>query len=100
MIKYSLIINPFAEQDLEDAKSWYDLEKEKLSIEFIEEVDNILLRIINNPFQFPVENNKIRKALVKRFPFSIFFYIEKDVINVFAVFHTYRNPKIWKNRFK
>lgn len=101
MIKYKLIINPFAEQDLKDTKNWYDLQKEKLSIEFIEEVDILFKRIINNPFQFPVtKKNKIRKALVKRFPFSVLFYIEEDIINVFAVFHTYRNPNTWKKRIK
>jgi len=99
MIKYRLIINPFAEQDLEEASSWYDSEKENLSIEFITEVDKVLLRITHNPFQFPVIKNNIRKALVNRFPFTIFFYVDKDIVNVFAVFHTYRNPIIWKKRF-
>ena len=99
MTKFSLLINPFAEADLIDAKDWYDLQKDNLSVEFVEEVKKSIFRIQENPKQFPVVKKNIRKALVKRFPFLIFFYVEKDIINVFAVFHTHRNPLIWKKRF-
>ena len=99
MTEYKLLINPFAEADLIDTKEWYDLQKENLGLEFVNEVKKTIFRIQENPLQFPVIRAKIRKALVKRFPFSIFFYIDETVINVFAVFHTHRNPIIWKKRF-
>jgi len=98
MIKHKLIINSFAEQDIEDACNWYNLQKEKLCNGFIEELDKIFLRITNNPFQFPVVTKKIRKAVLNRFPYSVFFYIEKKIVNIFAVFHMHRNPAIWKKR--
>ena len=99
MTKFSLLINPFAEADLTDAKDWYDLQKDNLGVEFVEEVKKSIFRIQENPKQFPVVKKNIRKALVKRFPFLIFFYVENDLINVFAVFHVSRNPIIWKKRF-
>ncbi len=98
MIKYKLIINSFAEQDMEDACMWYNLKKKRLCNEFIEELDTVFIRIVNNPFQFPLFEKKIRKAIINQFPYSVFFYIEKEIVNVFAVFHTHRNPKVWKKR--
>ena len=100
MIKYQLIINPFAEIDLYDAKKWYDLQKENLGSEFIQETENTIFQIKNNPFQFPLIKSKIHRAVVSRFPYSIFFYVDENIINVFAIFHTHRNPVIWKERFK
>jgi len=33
-------------------------------------------------------------AVVKRFPFGVFYFVKNDVINVFAIFHFSRNPQI------
>jgi len=98
MKKFKLLINPFAEKDIEDAKNYYDEQKEGLGEEFVQEVKKTVKRIKKNPFQFPKEKKEARKVRVDRFPFGIFF-IEKDlIINVFSVFHFSRNPKTWENR--
>jgi len=78
---------------------WYNLQKEDLGLEFFQEIKIVLLRINDNPIQFPIETLAIRKAIIKRFPFTIFFYISGNVINVFAIFHSSRNPISWKKRF-
>ncbi len=39
-------------------------------------------------------------VIVKRFPFAIYYFIEENIINIFAAFHFSRNPKIWKQRIK
>ena len=57
MSSYRLIINPFAELDLQIAYEWYDLQKEGLGEEFILEVDRTIKRIVQNPKQF----GKVRK---------------------------------------
>lgn len=90
--KYKLQIHPFAELDLEDLKNYYDLKNEELGEEFVAEVKKTIKRIEENPYQFPKEK-QARKALVKKFPFIIFFYIKELLIVVFAIFHTSRNPK-------
>ena len=52
-MEYKLIINPFAELELEDAKDWYNSQKDNLGSEFIMEIDKIIIRISEKPFQFP-----------------------------------------------
>jgi len=98
MKRYKLIINPFAELDLQTTKEWYDLQREGLSDELITEIDKTLNRIKENPLQFRYIKKKIRMAIINRFPFGIFYYVKGEVINVFAIFHFSRNPKIWKKR--
>ncbi|MEA2043067.1 MAG: type II toxin-antitoxin system RelE/ParE family toxin [Bacteroidota bacterium] len=99
-MEYRLIIHPFAELELEEAKDWYSLQQGNLGNEFVIEIDKIIIRIIENPFQFSKEKKQIRKAVVKRFPYSLFFYEDNFTINIFAVFHSSRNPVIWKKRFE
>ena len=100
MSLYRLIINPFAEKDLQVSIDWYNHQKENLGDDFILEVENILLKIHDNPLQFPKVKGKIRRAVLKRFPFGVYFFIRKDIINIFAIFHFSRNPQIWKQRMK
>jgi len=97
---YKLIINPFAEEDLVNSKQYFDEQREGLGNEFVSEVKKTAKRIEQNPNQFPKQNAQIHKANVDRFPFSIFFYIKDLIINVFAVFHTSRNPTTIKQRYK
>lgn len=40
----------------------------------------------------------IRRAVVQRFPYSVFYRIEAAQIVVIAVFHTKRDPKNWQER--
>ena len=98
MSSLKLIINPFAELDLQVAYEWYDLKKEGLGKEFLSEVEITLDRIHQNPQQFKKIKKQIRMAVVKRFPFGVFYFVKNDVINVFAIFHFSRNPQILKKR--
>ena len=100
MSSFRLIINPFAELDLQVAYEWYDLKKEGLGKEFLKEVDKTFNGILQNPRQFGTIKKQIRMAVVKRFPFGVFYIVRADVINIFAVFHFSRNPKTWTKRAK
>lgn len=99
MKTYKLIINPFAEIEIKETRNWYNLQKDNLGEEYLQEIKKTAIRIPENPFQFPKIKKKRRKVVVNKFPFSIYFYINELTINVFAVFHTSRNPMIWKQRF-
>lgn len=93
-----MIINPYAEADLKIASDWYAFQKAGLDLEFIDEIEKSLERIQQNPQQFPVVRRQIRMSIVKRFPYGIYFYVAGDTINVFAVFHFSRNPKVIRKR--
>ncbi len=99
MRNFRILINPFAEAELHEATEWYNIRQEHLGQRFIAEADALLARIKKNPFQFPKESKLIHKAVLGHFPYVFYFYISDDVINIFAVFHTSRNPLIWKKRF-
>ncbi|QKJ65103.1 type II toxin-antitoxin system RelE/ParE family toxin [Flavobacterium sp. M31R6] len=53
-----------------------------------------------NPYSFAVKYNEVRCRKISKFPFLIHYTIDEELktITVFAVFHTSRNPEIWKKR--
>jgi len=95
-----LKIAPFAEMDLLESIAFYNEQRENLGKEFYEAVIDSFDRIKNNPGQFPKEYKEMRKASIKRFPFSVFFVVNDNIGYILGIFHSSRNPKIMKTRYK
>jgi len=87
-----------AESDIGDAAVAYELERRDLGFRFEEEVDRVIAAIADNPRQYQIVEPDVRRALVRVFPYSVYFTIVSDRARVFAVLHQHRNPETWKTR--
>ena len=87
-----------AEFELFDATLWYETEQEGLGFEFDSEVHATLNRIALGPKQFPILSRDIRRAVVDRFPYGVFFVDFEDEISVIGIVHLHRDPETWKLR--
>ncbi len=94
----SLLVRPEAEADLVEAFDWYEECSRGLGSEFLLAVDAVLECVIRNPEQYTVVHKEIRRALLRRFPYGVFFLTEPDRVIVLAVFHASRNPARWRER--
>jgi ParE toxin of type II toxin-antitoxin system, parDE len=99
-MKYQVVFLPNANDDLVESISWYDVQKEKLGVDFYNSVVEMVDIIGMNPQLFTVQFKSVRAAPLKKFPFLIFYKFEKiqQRVVVFAILHQSRNPKTWKNR--
>ncbi len=95
-----LKISPFAEMDLLESITFYTEQRENLGKEFYETVVDSFERIKDNPGQFPKEYKEMRKVSINRFPFMVFFVVNDDIGYILGIFHSSRNPKIMKTRYK
>lgn len=87
-----------AEEDLNEARRWYADQAEHLSSALRREVRRTVRRIGENPHQFPEIYRGVRRALVFRFPYTLFFRVRAQAIQVIAVTHQARDPETWKRR--
>lgn len=87
-----------AEADINEAFAWYERKGQGLCDEFVRCLDACVAKIERNPLLYPVEHRKMRRALVRRFPYEVLYEIEEDEIVVYAVYHCARDPKGWKRR--
>jgi plasmid stabilization system protein ParE len=95
----SLVVTRKAQQDLDEAFNWYQEQSSGLGIEFVRCVDATLATIKRYPLHHQIIfQNKVRRALTDRFPYSIYFVHEEDLVTVFAILHQKRNPEAWKAR--
>lgn len=99
---YRIKLLPIARKDLQVTKSWYNDRKENLGEEFKLEVNKEIDHIGEFPLHYQPKYKKLRQALVRRFPYSIFYLIEeeKKQIVIVGVLHTSRNPDTIRKRNK
>ena len=93
-----VVIRPEAEADLLDAMSWYKAQREGLEDGFFLAFDASLSKIRRTPKVFPIVHGDIRRALLRRFPYGIYYFLEGEAAVVIAVFHAKRDPKRWQQR--
>ena len=93
-----LIIRPEAEAEMGEAFDWYEERVPGLGSDFLMNADASFHSILRNPQQFPIVHKNLRRALIRRFPYQIFFLLEEHRVVIIAVFHAKRSPKRWRGR--
>ncbi len=89
---------PESQVDLDDAVQWYEHEQRGLGRRFAQVVDETVLRIARFP-RFNTEvKPRIYRALVRRFPYGVFYGIEENVVMIYAIAHLHRKPFHWGDR--
>jgi toxin ParE1/3/4 len=95
----ALRLSPGATAEFDEAADWYLTEDPDLMAQFVEAINRSLARIVASPFSFPVvAGTQVRRATVKRFSYIILFSVRPDHTWVYSIFHTSRNPIIWRGR--
>lgn len=93
-----LVIQPRAQEEIAEAFGWYESQRTGLGVEFVHVLDETFVQVQRDPSHFPRVKQRIRRALLRRFPYGVFFAEYDDVIVVAAVVHTHRSPKRWPAR--
>lgn len=93
-----LHVRPEAEVDAFEAASWYERERVGLGSAFLARLERVFTRIESGPLQFPLVMADVRRALVGRFPFGVFFFVDDHAAIVIAVMHLHRHPGSWEGR--
>jgi hypothetical protein len=51
-----------------------------------------------NPRQFPVVFKNVPRALLRHFPYALFFVVEDEILLIIACFHASRDPLQWQKQ--
>jgi len=97
-MKYHIAVSPGAEADIDSASLWYEPTDPKLGFRFMSEADATIKRIRQYPYAFPLIRGKVRRALLKRFPYSVYYSVLSDGVSIIAVLHQRRSETVWINR--
>lgn len=78
--------------EIEDAKEYYNLQNPTLGDTFKSDVKKTIENIKNFPNLYPNITNDLKRTLLHRFPYSIFYAITNDTILILSVAHQHRKP--------
>ena len=91
--------HPEAARELTRSITYYEEKSEGLGAEFLDEVEQVIARILTYPdYGTVLTDTDNRRILLNRFPFGIIYEVSEDLLTIYAVMHQRRNPDYWKSR--
>ena len=76
----------------------YQAQGPGLGAAFLGAVNTCIASIRRHPAAYQLVDPTMRRALLRRFPYAVFYEVGSVEIVVYAVFHGARNPRAWKRR--
>ena len=92
----TLRLSPGAEADVDGVLAWYRERGHDLAGQFLGALDQCLDFVARNPLSFALVHGDIRRALLRRFPYCVFYVVSDKEIVVLACLHGHRDPELWK----
>jgi len=97
-VAYTLSIRKEAEADIAEAYQYYKMCREDLGDDFVACIEESFSRIKNNPRQYKTIHKNVHRALVRKFPYGIFYVLKDENVLIIGVLHARKNPRHWQSR--
>ena len=90
---YLVIYKPLAQIEAEEAYQWYVQPHIGMGNAFLDELERTNGFIAGNPHLYACIDSEIRRANLNRFPYSLYYVIDGEIVNVLSCFHQHREPQ-------
>jgi plasmid stabilization system protein ParE len=91
---YTISVRSLASQQLQQAYDYYESQQVGLGVSFLDAFHQVLDLLQKQPFIFQIRyGNDVRAAVVKGYPYLIYYRVNEAIINVLAVFNTRQDPQ-------
>jgi len=97
-MSFPLVFHPAVQAEVDDTYQWYEQQRTGLGNEFLEALEAVYGRLQATPQMHRILQRDIRRALLRRFPFAVYYRFHGDRVEVIAVQHQRRDPKAWQSR--
>jgi plasmid stabilization system protein ParE len=93
-----LIVRAQARAEIDDAFEWYRERSPTAAADFLAVVDDALREIAEDPERFPVVHGRLRRIVLRRFPYALYYKIFPRTVSIVGVIHGHRHPDTWLSR--
>jgi plasmid stabilization system protein ParE len=97
-VSLPVVLRDEAQAEFDEAFDYYEGKQAGLGVNFVARIQQVFDRIAANPKLHAVVFADIRKAVVTRFPYCVFYRADASQVEVIAIFHSSRDPSIWQGR--
>ena len=97
---YKVLVEEDAENDIDSAYLWYELQMQDLGKRFYNHIQIGVAYIAKNPFSGRKIYKNVRRYIVHKFPFGIYYLIDDEsmAIKIVGVIHFKRSRRVLKRR--
>ena len=93
-----LVFHPDVALEISSSYHWYQEQAQGLGDDYLKELESSYEAIIELPNTWPKFKKGFRRFLLSKFPYSVIYRVEKDIVFVVAVMHNSRKPGYWEDR--
>jgi plasmid stabilization system protein ParE len=93
-----VVFRPEAQADLLQTREWYERQGLGLGDAFSDRAEEAIERVQRMPRMYAMVFRDVRRAKIRRFPYLIYYRVQEDQIEVIAVLHGSRDPRLWQKR--
>lgn len=97
---FEVVVKPHAWFDLVEAMIWYDSRAENLGREFFKDFEVAINRIKLNPNAFTEIIPGVKRILIKKFPYKVFYTISDNKIFIIGVSHSKRSSSFIRKKLR
>ncbi|HIP51133.1 MAG TPA: type II toxin-antitoxin system RelE/ParE family toxin [Campylobacterales bacterium] len=87
-----LEFSELAQTELEDARTYYNLQQENLGESFKQHIKESVDNIQKYPLLYPKINDDLHRVVVHKFPYSIFYILDEERVIMVSIAHQHRKP--------
>ena len=91
----AVVYRPKVGRDLAAGFGYYEGQSPGLGEQFLSAANAAFDAIERYPEMFSRVHGEVRRALVTRFPYAVFYRVESKRVVVLTVLHTARDPRAW-----
>ena len=95
---FTFDVSSAADADMNSDAHWYEHQRRGLGHQFIQCVERTFESIRQYPEAHLSVGDRFRRALVRRFPYAVYYRFDGKRIKIYAVLHNHRDPGEWKKR--
>jgi plasmid stabilization system protein ParE len=93
-----LRVRKLARADIDTAFAWYRQHSPAAAQQFLDAVGDALALIDEAPERFPLVRGRLRRVLLRRFPYGVYYKVYPTVVSIVGVIHGHRHPDVWLRR--
>ena len=93
-----LVFTPKAGADIRSIHRWYETQQRGMGNQFRVAVEALTSQIQRSPERYRLAADCFHRALLRRFPFEMFYEFDDQKVVIHLVFHTSQNPQRWRER--
>jgi toxin ParE1/3/4 len=96
----TLIVRSEAEQEALEAASWYEQRNPRSAAEFIAAFRTVLTQLVENPLQYQVVEDDMRRAPVGKYLYGLLYVATEHEVIILSCLHGRRDPALWRERLQ